>query len=217
MAYARAYDEWARNLAATPQLFEVPIIGTAIATVAELAFSHPHVGPATSLALAGGGLYALNNYYAARDRMAIYLAGAQAMRCIAQIANGVTPPMLNAGIAALSSVARGPALAAGVLSASILGDATATAKSIPEVLRDAIDQVNTKVVTDAASKSAKPNPTQIVSDLKSAIKTDQQRQQRLQAAVTAGLLGAQVLSDPNTQSLITFESDIKTCVAKAGP
>lgn len=229
--YAQAYDDWAKNLAWAPQALELPIIGTAIGTAAELAFSHPHVGPATSLALAGAGLYALDNYWAARDRMAIYLAGSQAMRCVAGVAQGLETTQVNASFRLLSTASLTvnsfrdlSAQSSDPLTVSILATAAATADSVPGLLRDAIDQINTKVVTSAANKSTNQNPTQIISALKDAIKNDTQKQQQTIVAVQnlvdekkiTQMQASAFMASAAAQALQTVDSDLKTCIAKAG-
>ena len=88
-AYRQAYQARADWDAQASQAIEFPIIGLAIATVTEIAYSRPHIGPAKSLAIAGGGLTAINTYLAPRTRMKNALAGAAAMACVRDAAYGV--------------------------------------------------------------------------------------------------------------------------------
>jgi hypothetical protein len=165
--------------------------------------------------------------------MSVYLAGAQAMRCVAGVARGVASPQVKSAFATLSNAKSNANLrsfralsqeATDPLSVSVLAAVAATQESVPNQLRDAIDQINTKIVTTAANKSIGKNPTQIVSDLKNSIKSDQQLQQQTPKAVQSLVAdqkftaeqASEFLAAPATGAILTFNSDLPACIAKAG-
>ena len=257
---ASMYDQWAQNVANVPQLFEIPIIGTAIAAVAELAYSHPHVGPALSLGIAGGSLAALNSYYNPRARVSVYYDSAEAMRCTARVA----APLISDEHVIMITLADGSSaqvvtdtpytfddghggkVTLAQVVASAATDAQTKAALQPLVileqdkaslLADGMDQVNARAIARGLNASAAPNVSTISSNLKTSLQSSQNLQvnanaskNNLPAAVArAGTPGPSGLStatptpttqnpldDPRVKALITFQSDLTACIAKAG-
>ena len=83
--YVKAYDARADDLADDIQLFELPIIGSAVGAATALSVNSYKFIP-LGFALGGGTASIVEGYYAPRQRVPIYDKGAQAMRCIQNLA-----------------------------------------------------------------------------------------------------------------------------------
>lgn len=228
--YAAAYETWHQWLANTPQVFEVPIIGTGIAAAAELAYGKAHPGPITSVALAGGGLAAIETYYAPKQRMLIYLAGSDAMNCVAGIANQLTATpigvatrfkAMGVGAGAVTTLG-GLAAITPVQNAKLTFELlTQTDADAVQNLKDAIQQINSRIVTRGSATAAQPDPQKIAADLKKAAQSDANVQHNTMAAletvpgVTPDQIG-EFLTAPAINELTNFNTELTACIAKAG-
>jgi hypothetical protein len=256
---AAAFDDWATNVAMTPQFFEIPLIGAAIAGVAELAYGHTHTGPAISLALAGCGLAVIDNYYNPRTRVGVYTDAASAMRCITRTAAPLisdeqsqtittasggkvtvvtdTPYTYNDGTGGIFTIAQAEAAATDAQTQTTLQNLVFLETNKARLLADAMEQVDSRAVARGLSASAAPDVSTITSNLKSSLQTTQTQQANAAAAgpaVSAAVANAapphaalppgsppppakqNPLDDPRVKALLTIQSDITACVAKAG-
>ncbi len=191
----KAYEAWAKNISVTPQLFEVPIIGTAVGAVVAMAYGKPHPGPVASLAITGGALALLDNYYNPRARLKIYGASEVAMRCIERTAVPLIADERKSGsivigdepfkfdyrstqytLSQLAEVAPDRQTQVALQNLSRLENEKA------QMLAEAIDQVNSTALTRGVDASIPPDAAKIATDLKNAIQNAQNVKNQTDAA-----------------------------------
>jgi len=206
-AVAGNYDQWAANVARTPQLFDIPIIGTLIFGATELAYSHPHTAPATSAAIAAASLAVLSNYYNPRARVTVYSDAAEATRCIARVArplvtdekvievklaSGTTQQVVGDEPYTYDDGAGGKVTIAMVAQKSTDQQTKTTLDSIVFIeinkarwIADAISQVNAKAINRGLNASVAPDVSKFTSDFKSKYQAATVQQAHADAAKTS--------------------------------
>lgn len=105
-AYYDAYDEEQDDLANERQIFEIPIIGSAIVAVSAMSFGrHPDAAVASGIVAGSAG--AFSTYYAPRQRAQVYLRGMESMLCLKNAAEKVLfldkTPSPTTGVAAAAT------------------------------------------------------------------------------------------------------------------
>lgn len=230
--YATGYESRVTWLSSTPQMFEVPIIGTAIAGAFELAYGRAHKGPATTLLLTGAGLAAYESYYAPRSRVPIAQSGADAMRCIQAVALGVTifdtttPTEKSSASTLLEGMTQKTSLRelaseasplAGLAFKTLADNADTTVAQ----LREAIRQINSKITSRNNATSVQPDTAAIAANLKKAIQQSSTQQAQVEAALKEiykddPSKASRVLASAPVQKAATLPADVAACVAQAG-
>ena len=241
--YRDKYQERANSAATSAQVFEVPIIGSAIATASILAFEGSSKA-ALGVGLGGGGLAAYETYYAPRDRVAIYASGADAMSCVERLAKR-TPSSetlssaTGAGFTSfgiLTSIQRSDELSAPTK--LTLGQVLTTVRQAPDDLASAIDQINSRIQNRALNASARLDFQKISDDLRKAAQSAAQQKllndtaavELTKAAGNASFVEKFVPSGASSSGLVTvilnefddlarfseeFEGQRQACIGKA--
>lgn len=220
--YAGYYAQGSGNMENARQLFEVPAIGTVIAGAYQALYSSGGNAIAAT-ALAGASLLTFENYYAPRQRAAIYSDGFDAMACIAGLAKtrAVSSSASTAtGLAALASFSDNKAI--------LLADAN-DYESAGSLLRDAIIMINKRIQRRVGATSTSPNLSELASEIKkaqTAALASAEAKQNAKFAIQKNAmdtlspmqnlaLSSRAAADTNV-TVPNLSSSITDCTAKAG-
>lgn len=200
--------QWAANSA---QAFEVPIIGAVITSVTALVFgAHPDV--ALAAGAVGGGLGAFSTYYAPRTRAPIYMDGYAAMTCIETLSDKTKK--------IYGDPSRKVQFTLGIAAASMVDAIKVDESEAAEKLSNAIDRVNANIFKRVLSATT-PNMTEITENIRQSVQGSEQKKNLLKEGLKGGPnfnpadISA-VLNSAQVQVALTLDTDITTCVSKAG-
>ena len=190
----------AGDSATSAQVFELPVIGSAIAAASALAFSaNPDV--ALGAGVVGATSSALGVYYSPRDAAMIYTDGAVATSCIRGLALQADRSYEN--IKANEHEAYLTAI--GILRDDLVSQ-----------LVNALDTITITVFRRLLSET-RPNMDEILSQLKSDIEKGAKGAERVKSLYKVKRQGVgDPAEDPHVKFIVNIAEKITTCVAKAG-